>query len=113
MSALEWARSDGHNDHMKRAPLKLPPDTVGVADAKRDLTKLIDRVLLTGKPVTIARRGKAVVRLVVAPVGKGLNQVPGPGLPDDSPFWAALKEVREWRLASQSRSINRLERQMK
>ena len=64
MCALDFVLSDGHNDHMKRAPLKLPPDTVGVADAKRDLIALIDRILRDGKPVTIARRGKAVARLV-------------------------------------------------
>ncbi|MCE9581285.1 MAG: type II toxin-antitoxin system Phd/YefM family antitoxin [Planctomycetes bacterium] len=78
---------------MKRAPLKLPPDTVGVAEAKRDLTALIDRVLRTGKPLTIARRGRPVVRILPA------EQIIGPRwrkectFADNDPFWAAMKDV--------------------
>ena len=97
MCALEWNRSDGHNDYMKRAPLKLPPDTVGVASAKRDLIALIDRVLASGKPVTIARRGKAVVRLVALEKPKYWRWTPENALPENDPFWDGAKYTREWR----------------
>lgn len=99
MCALEWNGSDGHNDHMKRAPLKLPPDTVGVAAAKRDLTRLIDMVLRSGKSFVISRRGKPVVRIVpcedrIGPVWDAKYTIP-----DSSPFWAAMKEVQARRKA--------------
>lgn len=103
MSALELILSDGHNDHMKRAPLKLPPDTVGVADAKRDLIALIDRVLASGKPVTIARRGRPVVQLV--PCGETI----GPKwdvrytFPDNHPFFSIMKDIEKRRKTDRAR----------
>ena len=87
MSALECARSDGHNDHMKRAPLKLPPDTVGVAEAKRDLIALINRVLATRKPVTISRRGRPVVQLTPADEPEYWKWTSENAIPYDDPFW--------------------------
>ncbi len=97
MCALEWNGSDGHNDHMKRAPLKLPPDTVGVAAAKRDLIALIDRILESGNPITIARRGKPVVRLVGIEEPHYWRWTPVAALPDDDPFWSGENLTRNWR----------------
>lgn len=97
MCALEWARSDGHNDHMKRAPLKLPPGTVGIAQAKRDLIALIDRVLASGSPVTIARRGKPVVRLVAVEAPRYWKWSPENTIPENDPFWEGEKFTRSWR----------------
>ena len=93
MFALEFVLSDGHNDHMKRAPLKLPPDTVGVADAKRDLTSLIDRVLASGKSITIARRGKAVVRIVPIAEKIGTEWHKGMNFRDGDPFFEIMEKV--------------------
>jgi prevent-host-death family protein len=100
MCALEWNRSDGHNDHMKRKPIKLPPATVGVAAAKRDLTKLIDEVVATGKSVTIARRGKPVVRLVVVDENRYWKWTPENAIPYDDPFWEGEKRTSAWRSQS-------------
>lgn len=92
MCALEIVRSDGHNDHMKRKPLKLPPKTVGIAEAKRDLTSLIQKVLDSGKPVTIARRGKPVVELSPIRRKPALQWRPDFVIPADDPFWKAARE---------------------
>ena len=100
MCALEWNRSDGHNDHMKRAPLKLPPNTVGIAQAKRDLIALINRVLETGKPITVARRGKPVVQLVAAEKPEYWNWTAENAIPYDDPFWEGEKRKSSWRSSS-------------
>lgn len=105
MCALEWARSDGHNDHMKRKPLRLPPNTVGVAEAKRDLARLIDAVLRSGTPILIARRGRPVARLEKLPRDPGLRPIPGCSIPESSPFWKGLSEIRKWRLKSEGRYL--------
>ncbi len=103
MFALESVLSDGHNDHMKRAPLKLPPDTVGVADAKRNLIALINRVLRTGKPITIARRGKPLVRLLPCEKEIGPRWDPRFTFPDDDPFWAIMKDIEKRRKSDPAR----------
>jgi len=82
---------------MKRAPLKLPPDTVGVADAKRDLTKLIEAVFSSGKPITIARRGKPVVRIVPVEENRYWKWTPDNAIPYDDPFWEGEKHTAAWR----------------
>lgn len=106
MCALEWNGSDGHNDHMKRAPLKLPPDTVGVAAAKRDLIALIDRILRTGRPVTIARRGKAVARLLPVEETIGPRWRKECTFAEDDPFWAAMKDVELLRKTAPDRGTS-------
>lgn len=97
MCGLESVRSDGHNDHMKRKPLKLPPNTVGVAAAKRDLTALIDQVLKSGKPVTIARRGSAVVQLVPIAENLGIRWRKEFTIPESSGFWAEMRRIEKER----------------
>jgi prevent-host-death family protein len=82
---------------MKRVPLKLPPDTVGVAVAKRDLIALINRVLATGKPVTISRRGNPVVQIVAAEKPRFWKWSPENTIPDDDPFWKGEERTRAWR----------------
>jgi antitoxin (DNA-binding transcriptional repressor) of toxin-antitoxin stability system len=78
---------------MKRAPLKLPPDTVGVADAKRDLIALIDRILHSGKPINIARRGKAVARLVPIEETIGSEWRKHLIFKDNDPFFADMEDI--------------------
>lgn len=97
MCGLELVRSDGHNDHMKRKPLVLPANTVGVADAKRDLTSLIDRVVKSGKPVIISRRGKPVVRIEPLSPGLGLRWRKSETIPEDDPFWKGARMTEIWR----------------
>ncbi|MCC6738479.1 MAG: type II toxin-antitoxin system Phd/YefM family antitoxin [Planctomycetia bacterium] len=88
---------------MKRDPVKLPPDTVGVADAKRDLIALIGRVLASGRPITIARRGKPVARLVPC------DEVIGPKwnarftFPDDDPFFRIMRDIERRRKTDKAR----------
>lgn len=97
MCGLEAVRSDGHNDHMKRRPLKLPPNTVGVAEAKRDLIALIRRVNRSRRPVTISSRGTPVAQIVPAPKLLGLQWRKENTIPEDSPFWDAMRRISEWR----------------
>lgn len=82
---------------MKRAPLKLPPGTVGIAQAKRDLIALINQVLSTKKPVTIARRGKPVVRLEPVPPTRRWIWSPEHAIPEGDPFWEGEKRTAAWR----------------
>lgn len=90
---------------MKRSPLKLSPGTVGIAEAKRDLTKLIDRVEKTGTPLTIARRGKPIVQLVPAPKPRFWQWRPELAFPDDDPFWEGEKITSAWRKKARIRRL--------
>ncbi|MBI2923036.1 MAG: type II toxin-antitoxin system Phd/YefM family antitoxin [Planctomycetes bacterium] len=97
MLGLEAVHSDGHNDHMKRKPMKLPQNTVGVADAKRDLIALIRQVNRSQRPITISRHGTPVAQIVPAPKRLGPRWRKEFTIPDDSPFWDAMRRISEWR----------------
>jgi len=95
---------------MKRTPLKLPPDTVGVADARRNLIDLINRVLASGKPVTISRRGKAVARIAPLVEKTGLEWRKHLRFAEDDPFYDAMEEIlcdRKLRPIRGSRGLTR------
>jgi prevent-host-death family protein len=87
-----------------------PDETINVAEAKKQLSTLLERVAFGKETILIMRRGRPMARLIppdAQPVEKGLGAVPG-WLADEDPFLAAVDEIVTARVRHRPRVLPRL-----
>ncbi|HEX4495899.1 MAG TPA: type II toxin-antitoxin system prevent-host-death family antitoxin [Thermoanaerobaculia bacterium] len=82
---------------------------LSVAEAKKQFSDLVGRVLQDGETILIMRRGEAVAKLVpvAEPTAESLSEMKG-WLDDDDPFFSVVDEIVESRFQHQPRSIQAL-----
>jgi prevent-host-death family protein len=80
---------------------------LSVAEAQRNLTDLVERVVQGGEVILLMDEGKPVAKLVAAAPEEGghLASVQG-WLEDDDPFFSAIEEIGEARAQHLPRVIS-------